>query len=95
VEIVVEEVVIDNHRIFLSDDEYYEALGKFWGQMNVGTLVWDDLTRSNSTIIEVLHDELSLTDGIRLDNDYCDGLRFPWEVGFPRTENGEEIILEA
>jgi hypothetical protein len=56
---------------------------------DVGEVVWDDLTRTNATIVSKKFDEYGNL-GYWLDNDYVGGGRFPWEVSPPRggSQNG-------
>lgn len=50
--------------------------------LNVGDIVTDDLTGLKSVIIGVIIDT-NCNIGYRLDNEYLDGLRFPWEISSP------------
>lgn len=46
----------------------------------VGDKVWDDLTSSEATVVEVL------LRAYKLDNDYLEGMRHSWEVSRIRDD---------
>lgn len=52
-------------------------------KFEVGMKVYDDLTGKQATIVYICIDRYKnweIKSGLKLDNDYLDGYRFPWEV---------------
>ena len=50
-------------------------------EFSKGDKVWDDLTNSETTVLEVL------LRAYKLDNDYLEGYRFAWEVSINKNQH--------
>lgn len=45
----------------------------------LGDMIHDDLTGKACKVIRIWHDDFGNA-GFQIDNDYCGGLRHPWEI---------------
>ena len=72
--------------MLMIDPEYGVIIGA-----DVADVVWDDLLGKNAKIIRINMDEYGNV-GYWLDNDYCGGGRYPWEISQPRVDKDGKIV---
>lgn len=56
----------------------------FW---TIGAHVWDDLTRQPAVVVGFMMDQYGNV-GYRIDSEYLDGYRFPWEISNLNKDRG-------